>query len=515
MAPLGHRFFLICGLALAIIAICPTASEAAEAGEVIPAPVSYITYVFTPGKLTGKEFTLEKTVWREFRFESFLIYNKPKDAIALPFSVRGYNPHGFFGHGEFEPKQAQDVVTGWIPGGSGQFLICPDKSKEHLPEFIPERTKLVAVPFIKQYGDKTINAYDLPLALDRVAKGEAESIPFQILRVTGGPNGVRLVPSQSLKDGVYYAYSLPADTEKYHGVVHGFLFAVGNPRLASQSIQTPKVSPPLSSNPIPAGETSISAWKPESKNVDFALAKNVLDYALLSEAVYAAKYTPINGWGAFTPRTNIIKFDLSSEDVSIIKPLPVDLTVAGSTPATVPRKTGFYAQAFRKGTSVVIAFAGTDDWDDVITDVKAFFGGRPEQYQEALNFVARVTNDCPAEVTSITLTGHSLGGGLASYAALHYKMPATIFNAAGLGDGLMNAVKANLDITNTVRNINLDGDPVSALGKQVGRIYWIKEPNITLGSLEIPTRVLLVGPSPAIEPHYMKNVITALQSLIK
>ena len=109
------------------------------------------------------------------------------------------------------------------------------------------------MPLIRQYEDIQVNAYDLPLGLDRVAKGETEAIPFRLTPTTnaGSNNGVRLTPAKPLTDGVYFAYSLPEDTHKYEGLVHGLLFAV---RTHSLSAANPIATQPQP-NMAPTGSS--------------------------------------------------------------------------------------------------------------------------------------------------------------------------------------------------------------------------------------------------------------------
>lgn len=622
-----------------------------------------------PGKLTGKKFWEEKTrtLWREFAFEEFLPYKKPEDTVTLRFSLRGgYSPYAIFGHGEFKQEKRTEVATGWVPLGGGHFRVFPDQSKKHLPKWIPERTQLIRVPLIKQYGKNEVNAYDIALGLDRVNKGEEKPIPFQLTPTTAedGRQGVRLSPTQPLTEGVYYAYSLPDDTEKYHGLVHGFLFAVeaanlvatttsgdvGGPDFklrayrednpfwisgnapASMDPPNPQLGNALGNctwyangrlreigyskddldklisdaskwddiaraNGIPISDIPIvgsvaqtdigangmghvavverlnadgsitvsessyagnnpsaeSTWNfvyrlrtnapswfncfiqvrrtsasiapaddsiVRSATVDAQLAKEILDYALLSQAIYdqgTAKFKVPDGWGVSNPRS------LSS---------PLDLKDTAFTNLG----NGFKAGVFVKGKTLVVVFEGTTgsfpfgkDWR---TDVLAFIGANPKQYQTATDYVGRIIALAGRDF-DIVLTGHSLGGGLASYAALRHGTNAIVFNAAGIGNGLRAAVSENLERQHLlIRSVNLVGDPVSALGKQVGAIYTLNVPNgftwrddfgtPLLGTLGIvsshsgSTPLLTDSDITVLKAHHsMQNVIAALDALIK
>lgn len=230
----------------------------------------------------------------------------------------------------------------------------------------------------------------------------------------------------------------------------------------------------LTSATLSQGEIA-SSGEAASLTVNSELAKDVLTYALLSDAIYKdrtgdACFAPINGWEPLALPKKIIDFPP-------VQAMPV------STLAVMPRRSSFYAQAFRKGGCVIVAFRGTEltDWGDIKTDVDSFLGGKPEQYQGAINFVEQLQKDGLQGVTNIKLTGHSLGGGLASYVAIHNGLPAAVFNAAGLGRELRKNVAKDMDIANIVRNIDVVGDPVSALGGQVGRIYELPIPTSWIG----------------------------------
>ncbi|MEX0726126.1 MAG: hypothetical protein WD065_07645 [Planctomycetaceae bacterium] len=91
--------------------------------------------------------------------------------------------------------------------------------------------------------------------------------------------------------------------------------------------------------------------------------------------------------------------------------------------------TGFKARVFVRGGTRIVAFAGTDDGPDIITDVAQGFGFQTEQYDEAIRYAQFVeANFGPID----RFVGHSLGGGLAALSAMVFSKPATTFNAAGV-----------------------------------------------------------------------------------
>jgi hypothetical protein len=270
---------------------------------------------------------------------------------------------------------------------------------------------------------------------------------------------------------------------------------------------------------------------------DMRFAEENLDYALLSNAAYNTEYTPINGWEEFVPETpSSINF---TTDHRIQFLIPSE-TFAQSTPSQAPLpsqapSSRLYARTYRKGAEIVIAFCGTkwthlDDW---MTDISAFtMFGYPEQYAQALVFVEQVVRAKPANVTKITLTGHSLGGGLASFAALsqvakaglpsNLEMKAVSFNAAPVGLRLrLSIARAIGQQYVLVRAIDLEGDPVSALalaqGQQLGTVHWLKRPTraqwVTDSSNQVAdTTPAVVGPNATdlLTNHSMDTVIESL-----
>jgi hypothetical protein len=93
--------------------------------------------------------------------------------------------------------------------------------------------------------------------------------------------------------------------------------------------------------------------------------------------------------------------------------------------------TGFSAGVYRKGNDVVISFAGTNESllkDFDVANIPAGLGlGSPQIFQAA-KLVLDVMAANPG--ASISFTGHSLGGGLASVMAVFFDLQATVFDPA-------------------------------------------------------------------------------------
>ncbi|MGL5123560.1 MAG: lipase family protein [Fusobacteriaceae bacterium] len=89
-------------------------------------------------------------------------------------------------------------------------------------------------------------------------------------------------------------------------------------------------------------------------------------------------------------------------------------------------KTGFYAISFTDGKNIVISFRGSETfpfeeaYKDFIENNLVFgIGRRPKQFSNALDFYYKHVESLNIEKEKISLTGHSLGGGIAQFVALH------------------------------------------------------------------------------------------------
>lgn len=94
---------------------------------------------------------------------------------------------------------------------------------------------------------------------------------------------------------------------------------------------------------------------------------------------------------------------------------------------------GFKAKLYQRSVggkvvSYCIAFAGTEDVKDIINDIKQGVG-MSAQYQAAVTLAKTAVAKLSAPISFV---GHSLGGGLASLAALVTNRPALTYNAASL-----------------------------------------------------------------------------------
>ncbi|MCK5916321.1 MAG: DUF2974 domain-containing protein, partial [Deltaproteobacteria bacterium] len=138
---------------------------------------------------------------------------------------------------------------------------------------------------------------------------------------------------------------------------------------------------------------------------------------------------------------------------------------------------GFSGVAFRNVDTkeVVVAYRGTDGPRDVTPDLQAGLGQNvPNQYHQAKDFYDAVLDKTGTpSATSITLTGHSLGGALAQLVGAVTGAETQTYNAPGVKDVLYNnpatfGVFSETDTFGNIKNNNFFLDTVHLAGEQLG-----------------------------------------------
>ncbi|MEO0035710.1 MAG: hypothetical protein RLZZ501_1733, partial [Pseudomonadota bacterium] len=169
--------------------------------------------------------------------------------------------------------------------------------------------------------------------------------------------------------------------------------------------------------------------------------------AMLADHTYGENGTVPPGYQYLDPN--------SAEGVAALEQIgldPEDLT---------SDKSPFHAEVFRQpgpdGDRYVVAFRGTAegrDWTE--NNLPQAFGHSSDAYDRAI----RLSNRIRVDPSRLTYTGHSLGGGLASAAAVTHGTHAVTYNAAGLH---ANTVRRYPPSPETVDAYYVPGDPLSGI----------------------------------------------------
>lgn len=103
----------------------------------------------------------------------------------------------------------------------------------------------------------------------------------------------------------------------------------------------------------------------------------------------------------------------------------------------IDQSTGFEAGYFQRGNEIVISFAGTDPNNSSLftspdgkTNAALASGNWSDQLLQAAEYYLQIKAANPPPGTVITLTGHSLGGGLAALISVLFGVQATTFDQA-------------------------------------------------------------------------------------
>lgn len=239
---------------------------------------------------------------------------------------------------------------------------------------------------------------------------------------------------------------------------------------ARSALQTPSpVTPPPLANPVTAPATqptvpyapgivpppaspyiaSIAPSQCPTSDPAFAPPPSAPTLASLAGAAYGS--SPPDGWTPATP-SELAEIGLS--------PAMLSSSASDFRAAVFVDRTGF-------APNYVVSFKGTtptsgSDW---AANLRQGTGFETDHYNRALAIGQSI--NAPPEVR-ITLTGHSLGGGLASTAALAAERDAVTFNAAGLSDATKDraAAIAGADgavVTPDIRAYYVRGEILSAM----------------------------------------------------
>ena len=179
--------------------------------------------------------------------------------------------------------------------------------------------------------------------------------------------------------------------------------------------------------------------------------------------------------------------------------------------------TGFYAAAYRdvQNSRIIIAYRGTDDLLDGAIDLGMAASRFDLQQYESEMFTrdvlerAKAFSEASGNPVDVTVTGHSLGGGLAEANAARFGLHGETFNAYGATGLIRGAPEGGDQVINHVRA----GDPVSAANRHFGEVKVYAAPDDVnalkhagYGGVE-PTGFGTTVRSIALNSHSMSNFI--------
>ena len=181
-------------------------------------------------------------------------------------------------------------------------------------------------------------------------------------------------------------------------------------------------------------------------------------------------------------------------------------------PTAAQKATGLYAIAYQNTATgeIVIAYRGTTvtDTSDLAADIALTVGGEHPQFVAALEFANSIRLDPRYSSSTITVTGHSLGGGLAQLAADVFGFGGVTFDAPGMdqlttgapahqfdqffaetgesfGHIPANAVDPENPSTLGFTNLTVSGSVISSVGEHIGVRNSIDVENGTLNVIEL------------------------------
>ncbi|MCD9097646.1 DUF2974 domain-containing protein [Luteimonas fraxinea] len=144
-------------------------------------------------------------------------------------------------------------------------------------------------------------------------------------------------------------------------------------------------------------------------------------------------------------------------------------------------QTGFDAAIYQNADGqYVVAYRGTDSWGlgaggDSRANGGQGLGMETAQYSQAME-LANIAVDTFG-TGNVAITGHSLGGGLASAAMLATDVPGVTFNSSGLSNNTLtglgfnpNAARGEIADSGQIRRYVVDGDPLTLAQQDIPMI---------------------------------------------
>lgn len=136
--------------------------------------------------------------------------------------------------------------------------------------------------------------------------------------------------------------------------------------------------------------------------------------------------------------------------------------------AVMEHSSGFQGAIYECGDTWIVAYRGTESWEDVKADINIGIGSVPDQFTPAMQLFEKAEQ--VKGISKIIITGHSLGGGLTQLVSANKVALGVTFNPPGMaGMARKLASKGYSFHSANVLNVVLRWDPVSEVGTLVGK----------------------------------------------
>ncbi|GAA2743428.1 hypothetical protein GCM10009868_17160 [Terrabacter aerolatus] len=189
-----------------------------------------------------------------------------------------------------------------------------------------------------------------------------------------------------------------------------------------------------------------------------------------------------------------------------------ELRTLGIDPAGLHTRDGFDAAVYRNADGrYVLAYAGTTTMSDWRTNAEQGVGLPSEQHLRAIHLAQDVSRSVGAE--NMVITGHSLGGGLASTASIATDVPAVTFNAAGVHPHTVAEAReqggaAAAYSPDQIRNYHVRGEMLTTLQNPLGSFVDHAPP---VGDTPLPNAL---GTQIALDPAHGPEITPSRWSVV-